>query len=657
MSLAAELADLIAGSDLPAEDLVAMLKAIAAALEDTGKPPVCRIVPFIPGRRPTDEIDHPGLGSSDSAMVVLDDPARPNTAMVLFDVDGLPADATVEATVCLEGGMDDGSRTPLPGWTGRQLDLGDVSKAGRHRLDLSPATDLAGQELGFATGFLRRAHVAVRALRSGQVLAADETRLDVCDIGNLGRLYQRVIERVVAPDTARQAAAAHVTNPGVEYHPWFPVLHIGGDKAALYTSALVEDIVDKRRHLTDPAWLLRVGIYLELLTCIGIAEAVKDDIGDLLDADERIAFETSQVYEEIRARIDPAEWRRVWGLRSIAFPKLGTPRTGPVSVTNLLAKRKATLAFLHVHHEDLKAAIELAGSNRRNSQETWQRVFRDAERAVLRQTSSAFPELSYLPDSMRQFVLWQQRSLADQQGLYATACIQYRASMNMVAERSKVIGLMDHTGDECVPMSVSLLHAYVADPPRVAVLQRYDGYGPTLELSPLEEADTAASVDNIASLVATVPILTLLSPDEVTVLARQVRPILLGPIERLVRDGDEGTSLFIVAAGNVEVLRRLEDGSDVLISKLGPGSIVGEMALLTGQRRSGTVRAADDGALVFEIAEQHYRSLISAHPEWVDELTSLMEERLRQQDDLLASRGSVVSIRDRIRAKFFANSA
>jgi hypothetical protein len=60
---------------------------------------------------------------------------------------------------------------------------------------------------------------------------------------------------------------------------------------------------------------------------------------------------------------------------------------------------------------------------------------------------------------------------------------------------------------------------------------------------------------------------------------------------------------------------------------------------------------------VFEIAEQHYRSLISAHPEWVDELTSLMEERLRQQDDLLASRGAVVSIRDRIRAKFFANSA
>ena len=44
------------------------------------------------------------------------------------------------------------------------------------------------------------------------------------------------------------------------------MLTIGGDKAALYTDALVADIVGKEYHLTDPAWLLRVGVYLELLT-------------------------------------------------------------------------------------------------------------------------------------------------------------------------------------------------------------------------------------------------------------------------------------------------------------------------------------------------------------------------------------------------------
>ena len=80
-------------------------------------------------------------------------------------------------------------------------------------------------------------------------------------------------------------------DPGVAYHPWYPVLKIGGGKAALYTAALVADIVGKEHHLTVPAWLLRVGVYLELLTCLGIFEAVRDDVGDLLAPDERDAFD------------------------------------------------------------------------------------------------------------------------------------------------------------------------------------------------------------------------------------------------------------------------------------------------------------------------------------------------------------------------------
>ena len=51
------------------------------------------------------------------------------------------------------------------------------------------------------------------------------------------------------------------------------------------------------------------------------------------------------------------------GGAAIAFPRLGTPRTGPVSALNLLWKKRTTLEFLRVHHEDLQQAIELAGAN------------------------------------------------------------------------------------------------------------------------------------------------------------------------------------------------------------------------------------------------------------------------------------------------------
>jgi CRP-like cAMP-binding protein len=653
MSFAADLAELLGRSDLTEEELAADLRAAADALEQSGTPARCQIVPFLPGRRPTDEAEHPGLGSSDSAMVVLDEPGRANTTMVLFDLEHVPDDAVVEVDVTLASPDPASPPTVLPGWNATRLDVGGSDGPdGRHRIDLHPDTDLVGQDLGFGVGLLGRARVAVRVLREGRSIAADEAFLDVCDIRLLGRLYERVIERVVTPDTAAQAAAAGVADPGPVYHPWFPVLHIGGDKAALYTRALVEDIVDKGANLTDPAWLLRVGVYLELLTCIGIAEAVRDDVGDLLDPAERLAVETSPIYEEIRNRIDPDAWRRVWRLRTISFPRRGTPRTGPVSAANLLAKRKATMAFLHVHHDDLKHAIELAGANRRNSQETWQRVFRDAERAVLRQTSSSFPELDHLPEPMREIVLWQRRSFADQQGLYATACVQYRASMNSVAEWAKALGYMDHTGAECIPTSSSLLHAYTREPDRVALLQRYDGYGPTLELAELEPTDVASAAD-IAELLSSVPIFHLMSKDETAELAVTARPILLGPTERLVRHGEEGTSLFVVADGEVEVLLRLVDGSDVSIETMGAGAIVGEMGLLTGEARAATVRGGADGALVYEIAEEGYKPLLQAHPEWLDVLALEMEARLVRSRAILAGNGDGISIRERIRRRFF----
>ena len=74
------------------------------------------------------------------------------------------------------------------------------------------------------------------------------------------------------------------------------------------------------------------------------------------------------------------------------------------------------------------------------------------------------------------------RLFADQDGLFGSACTQYRDSMNEVADWAKERGLMDHTGDECVPRQVSLLEAHVNQPTRVALLQHHDGYGPELEV-------------------------------------------------------------------------------------------------------------------------------------------------------------------------------
>ena len=667
----ARLADLVAApATLDAAERAAMLERAAARLRD-GAPVGCRVVPFAPGCRPTDEARHPGLGSSDQVAMLLGDASERNRAYLLYEAPG-----------CLEEGLDldvtlsftgpDGLQGPFPlaGWERRRIEPAAFEAGGAGApelrpavegdrvlvLELDPDSDLqptadVPDPYGLRNLFLQSLLVELRISDAGVPVAAGTTRLNVCSVPQLGSLSQRVVDRVLAPDTARQAEAAGVADPGPAYHPWFPVLCIGAEKAALYTRALVADIVGKQRHLSDPCWLLRVGIGLELLTCLGIAEAVRGDVGDILEPDEREAFESLPHFGEIRGRIDPEAWKRVWALRPIAFPRLGAPRAGPVSATNLLTKKRATLAFLHAHHDDLKHAIDLAGPNSHNAQETWHRVFRDAERAVLRQTADAFPDLGFLPAAAREFVLWHRKGfggrtlrvpgaitglLADQDGLFRSACTQYRASMNEVADWAKARGLMDHTGTECVPVEVSLLEAHERDPARVDVLQRRDGYEDGLRGVEAEPAATPPLEDAI-SLLASVPILTVLSPAQLEALARTARPLALGPTERFIVQAQEGTSLFVIADGEVDIVVRQPDGEDVTVDTMARGAVLGEMSLLTGDARAATARARD-GALVYEVGREQFDPLLRDNPQWVDELAEIMSERLRERARFLATR-------------------
>ena len=651
---ASELSQLLSSSGLATTRQAALLRATAEALAGSHAQPRCAFVPFVPGRRSTDEDDHPGLGSSDNAALVTGDGRDDNVACLLFELEGLPvADVAIHVAISTQSPDSLDRLEPVPGWERRTLDVDASSDGVRHRLEIHPEVDFASLDLGFDTGFLRRVQVDLTVTLAGAAIAGHRTSLDVCDVRNLGTLYRRVIDRLVVPDAQRQARGVGSTDVDASYHPWYPVLMIGVDKAALYTDALVDDIVHKERNLSDPAWLLRVGIYLELLTCLGIVEGVREDVGDLLSPEERATFESSDVYREVRRRIDPNAWRRVWELRQISFARFGVPRTGPVSSQNLLQKRRATLEFLHAHHDDLKHAIELAGPNAMSAQETWQRVFRDAERAVLRQTARVFPELAFLPRAVRDLVLWQRVAVGTQEGLFPTACNQYRASMNAVARWARARGLMDYAGDECVPPQVSLLEA-IDEPAQVALLQRRDGYSPRLDVTePIDAVEP--TIDEIEALLARVPILQLLSSDEVHSLAIAARPLLFGPAERLVVQGQAGDSLFLVADGTVEVLLRRANGIDVVVDTMGRGEVVGEMALLTGERRAATVRALDS-VVVYELGCRHYEALLRKHPEWLDQLAEIAADRLARRQRFLTEYDAETrdeSIRDRIFRRWF----
>lgn len=63
--------------------------------------------------------------------------------------------------------------------------------------------------------------------------------------------------------------------------------------------------------------------------------------------------------------------------------------------------------------------------------------------------------------------------------------------------------------------------------------------------------------------------------------------------ETLVREGEHGECAYILEAGNVEILVQC-DGQMIQIGTRGPGSLIGEMAMVDDKPRTATVRALDD---------------------------------------------------------------
>jgi hypothetical protein len=291
-----------------------------------------------------------------------------------------------------------------------------------------------------------------------------------------GSLYQRVIDRLIGQEITAQAARLRARGLTRAHHPWYPVLSIGLSKLELYTRAIRSDLEGRTALLSDPDWLLRVGRYLELLTCLGIAEAVRAEGFALLSEAEQRLLEEAPELALVRAHLDMLAWRAVWKESALSSPWRMKPLGGPGAIVNLLRKRRASLAFLAAHHADLRQAIALAGPERGGGPRTWRRVLQDTERTLLQTAAHAFPELAGVPACVRDLLLWREagdlgvafaprwlaQRLGDQDGLYASASRAYRRSMNEVARWARARDLMSFAGAECIPPEASLVEGMLA---------------------------------------------------------------------------------------------------------------------------------------------------------------------------------------------------
>src|SRR4051794_15743122 len=107
----------VAGLDT--EHKASVLRRAADVMERDGRPLQCRMVPFMPGRRPSDEAAHPGLGSSEAVAGIPPD-GKDDPPLVLSPLPGPSGKTSVRVRVPFPG--PDGTLPPVvvPGWRDRE---------------------------------------------------------------------------------------------------------------------------------------------------------------------------------------------------------------------------------------------------------------------------------------------------------------------------------------------------------------------------------------------------------------------------------------------------------------------------------------------------------------------------------------------------------
>ncbi|MGE3808723.1 MAG: ATP-binding cassette domain-containing protein, partial [Gemmataceae bacterium] len=111
------------------------------------------------------------------------------------------------------------------------------------------------------------------------------------------------------------------------------------------------------------------------------------------------------------------------------------------------------------------------------------------------------------------------------------------------------------------------------------------------------------------------------TPDQIAHVAEKMRKERFGPGRVIVQQGDEGDKFYLVRAGKVDVLI---NGSTV--RTLGEGEFFGERALLTGEKRSATVRAATDVETYF-LGKADFQSALEASDSFKDQLRKAYFQR------------------------------
>ncbi len=131
----------------------------------------------------------------------------------------------------------------------------------------------------------------------------------------------------------------------------------------------------------------------------------------------------------------------------------------------------------------------------------------------------------------------------------------------------------------------------------------------------------------IGKILKKVPIFRMLGKESIDFIVERLKFKTFQANEVICKSGDPGDEMYIIISGETDILIG-EPGQEQVVATLGSGDYFGEMALLTGESRSATVRTKD-ASETFVLYKNDFDVILERFPSISLSMGKIVSQRLR----------------------------
>jgi len=140
----------------------------------------------------------------------------------------------------------------------------------------------------------------------------------------------------------------------------------------------------------------------------------------------------------------------------------------------------------------------------------------------------------------------------------------------------------------------------------------------------------------IANLMVTSAVFREIRAEERAKLQERFTRRLVAQGTKVLEEGGEGDGIYVIVTGAVEVRKNDPEGGKIVLSRLGPGDVFGEMSLLGRRPATASILCTEKTALL-HLARDEFDLVVKEYPQLLMHLYQLQVSRERDNERLLAA--------------------